>query len=91
MSYTIENTNQLFLVTKHFDDMDLHIIMSKREVQEQLKSAFAHSITSIKKFELTPKEEVSKKYFLPKDWQKIHPKSINYRIYKEIAKANDNK
>lgn len=89
MSYTIENTEELFLITEHFDDTDLHIIMSKREVQEKLKSPFAHMITSIRRFELIPREEMSKKYFLPKNWQKSNPKSASYRIYKEIAEEKE--
>lgn len=39
MSYTLENTKEIFLVTKHYgEDNDLHLIMSKKEVQEELKS-----------------------------------------------------
>ena len=44
MSYTIEVTKELFLVTKQYSGRDdkLHIVMSKKEVQEELKRDFGN-------------------------------------------------
>lgn len=65
MSYTIETTPELFLITESFGiNDDLHIVMSKREVQEFLKSPFAHLITDIQRLQLTRIETMSKKRFL---------------------------
>lgn len=90
MSYTLENTKELFLITKHYgENDDLHLIMSKKEVQEELKSQFAHLISDIQEFNIVPKKSVSKKHFLPKDWQRISKESANYHIWKEIAEGND--
>lgn len=88
MSYTIETTKELFLVTKHYgENDDLHIIMSKREVQEELKSPLAYLIIDIQAVGIVPVTRVSKKYFLPKNWQKINDRSINYHIWKAIAES----
>lgn len=89
MSYTVETVKEFFLVVKHYDDKDLHIVMSKREVQEELKSHSAHLITSIQELTLSPIKNVSKKYFLPKNWEKMNKNCTNYYIYKEIAESED--
>lgn len=90
MSYTIEVTEELFLVTNHYGrDDELHIIMSKKEVQERLKSDYAYIITDIQKLEIKPIKKVSKKYFLPKHWEKINKKTTAYKIWKRIAEEKD--
>lgn len=90
MSYTIETTKELFLVTKHYgENDDLHIIMSKKEVQEELKSPLAHLIIDIQALGISPVKRVSKKYFLPKNWEKANKTSLTYRIWKEISESED--
>lgn len=90
MSYTTEVTEELFLVTNHYGkDDELHIIMSKKEVQERLKSDYAYIITDIQKLKIEPVEKVSKKYFLPKHWERINKKTVAYQIWKEIAESED--
>ena len=66
MSYTIEVTKELFLVTKQYSGRDdkLHIVMSKKEVQEELKRDFG-TIEKIEKLVIRPDGYASKKYFLP--------------------------
>ena len=90
MSYTTEVTGELFLVTKHYGRGDeLHIIMSKKEVQEALKSDYAYTIADIQKLEIKPVKKVSKKYFLPKHWEKINPKTTAYQIWKKVAESEE--
>lgn len=90
MSYIIKNPNELFIVTKNYGENNIsHIIMNKREVQERLKSPFAHLIIDIRKFKIGSFESVSKKYFLPKNWERINKKSVNYQIWKQIAESED--
>lgn len=90
MSYTTEVTEELFLVTNHYGKGDeLHIVMSKKEVQERLKSDYAYIISDIQKLEVKPVKKVSKKYFLPKNWEKINPRTTAYQIWKKIAESED--
>lgn len=90
MSYTLENTKELFLVTYHYEVCsDSHVIMSKREVQEALKSEYAYVIADIQELKITPVKSVSKKYFLPKNWQKINPTSADYNTWKQISESDD--
>lgn len=90
MSYTIEVTKELFLVTKRYSSRDdkLHIVMSKKEVQEELKKEIGN-IEKIEKLVIRPDGYASKKYFLPKDWEKINKKSANYHFWKKIAEGKD--
>jgi hypothetical protein len=91
MSYTIEVTKELFVVTNHYgENNDLHIIMSKKEVQEALKGDYAYIITDITELKINPIKKVSKKYFLPQNWQKRNPKTTTYQKWKEIAESEDN-
>ena len=90
MGYTIEVTKELFLVTKRYSGRDdkLHIVMSKKEVQEELKKDIG-IIEKIEKLVIRPDGYVSKKYFLPKDWEKINKMSVNYHFWKMIAEGKD--
>ena len=90
MSYTIEVTKELFLVTKQYSRPEdrLHIIMSKKEVQEELKKDMGN-IEKIEKLVIRPDGKVTKKYFLPKDWEKINKMSVNYHFWKMIAEGED--
>lgn len=89
MSYTIEVTKELFLVTKQYSGRDkLHIVMSKKEVQEELKRDFGN-IEKIEKLVIRPDGYASKKYFLPNNWEKINKKSVNYHFWKRIAEGKD--
>ena len=90
MAYTIEVTKELFLVTKQYSRPDdrLHIIMSKKEVQEELKKDMGN-IEKIEKLVVRPDGKVTKKYFLPKDWEKINKMSVNYHFWKMIAEGED--
>lgn len=90
MSYTLENKKELFLVTYHYKVCsDSHVIMSKGEVQEALKREDAYTIADIEELSITPVKKVSKKYFLPKNWEKYNPKSVVYHIWKEIAESEE--
>lgn len=90
MGYTIEVTKELFLVTKRYSGRDdkLHIVMSKKEVQEELKKDIG-IIEKIEKLVIRPDGYASKKYFLPKDWEKINKMSANYHFWKMIAEGKD--
>lgn len=90
MSYTIEVTKELFLVTKQYSRPEdrLHIIMSKKEVQEELKDDNNH-IEKIEKLVVRPDGIVTKKHFLPKNWEKINKMSVNYHFWKMIAEGED--
>jgi hypothetical protein len=85
--YTLENTKELFLVTKSFDTIELHLVMSKREVQAELKSIDRQWITNIERLKLCEIETMDKKYFVPKDWIKINKKCKIYHIWKEIMEG----
>lgn len=89
MSYTLETTDELFLVTNQYSDDDiLHIVMSKREIQEYIKDDFKRKfVKKIVKLKLDEEKQVTFKYFLPKDWQKINQRTTAYRIYKEIYES----
>jgi hypothetical protein len=90
MSYTTEVTKELFLVTKQYSSREdnLHIVMSKKEVQEELKKDFG-TIAKIEKLAIKLDGKVSKKHFLPQGWEKINKMSANYHFWKMIAEGED--
>lgn len=92
MSYNLKTIQSLCLVTKTYPGTNLSdslLILSKREVQELIKSAFAFTIKEINKIEITKGETVSKKHFLPKNWQKLNEHSQDYLVWKEIAESEE--
>jgi hypothetical protein len=95
MSYTIGIANilyptELFLVTFHCgENDDFQSIFSKKGIQSKLKSPLGKFITEIRRIQINTTEEVSKKYFLPKNWEKISKQSRSYYIWKEIAEEEE--
>lgn len=87
MSYTLENTDELFIVEQVYG---LHIVMSKKEIQELLKDDYKRkNIRRISKLKFEEEKPVTLKYFLPKNWQKINQRTTAYRIYKEISESEE--
>lgn len=88
MSYAIDTTKELFLVTKQDTDKTTHIIMSKKEIQQLLKTD-NNTTVMIREIQISVTNEVSKKYFLPKYWQRLNKKSSVYNIWKQIAEGDE--
>ena len=81
---------RIVLVTYHYEvRSDSHAIMSKREVQEALKSEYAYVIAGIQELKITPVKSLLKKYLLPKNWQKINSTSTDYHTWKQISESDN--
>lgn len=87
--YTLENTEELFLVTKDFNiGGKLHLVMSKKEIQSELTKAY-NNIVDIRLISLNIVKKINQKYFLPKNWEKTNKRTTTYTRWKQIAESEE--